>query len=516
MSGDVELGGPNLEIDGISEDAIHDGLPVAGHAHGMPVVVVRHNNQYCAVSGTCTHYGAPLADGICANGVLHCPWHHAEFDVTTGRVVGAPALSNLTAFTTSVRDGRVYVGSEKQIPPSPPVSSPESVVIVGAGAAGDAAAVALREYGYSGPITMFGTEWPADRPNLSKDFLAGNIPEEWIPIRSAEFYANHRITVVLDNDVVAIDRTNKMVSTRNGDAIRYGALLLATGAAPRTLPIPGADGGNVYYLRTYADSKSIVAAAQHATSAVVIGAGFIGLEVAAALRTRNIGVSIVAPEKIPLASIVGHTLGSFVADVHRKHGVQMYLENGVKRINADSVELTSGAVVPADIVVIGAGVIPRTELAEDASLLVDKGIVVNEFLQTADPAIWAAGDVARYPAPSGSSTRIEHWAHAQRMGAAAAMNIIGASKPFTAQPFFWSQHYDVTINVVGNAAGWDTEVVSGNPHNGEVLVGYRRNSDIVAVASIYRDKESLLAEQALTDGNQGALEDLLSVGTHLQ
>jgi NADPH-dependent 2,4-dienoyl-CoA reductase/sulfur reductase-like enzyme len=383
------------------------------------------------------------------------------------------------------------------------------VVIVGAGGAGAAAAEALRRYGYEGSVTLIGTEPPVDRPNLSKDYLAGTAPEEWIPLRTPQFYTDADIELIAGETVTAVSPGDRSVHLDSGRLIHYGALLLATGAEPRRLPVPGGELANVHYLRTLEDSRSIVTALDGVDRAVVVGAGFIGLEVAASLRQREIEVTVVAPEEIPLAQMVGETLGRYVADLHREHGVDFRLGRDVTEIGDSEVLLDDGTGLPVDLVVVGIGVVPRTGLAETSGLAVDDGVIVDDHLRTSDPHIWAAGDIARYPGPDGEPVRIEHWVLAERHGQTAARNMLGQDAPFTQPPFFWSQHYDVPINVTGHPAGFDEEIVTGDPYQRDVAVGYQKAGLITAVASIYRDRDSLRAEYALATGDQRTLRTLL-------
>jgi len=514
MGEDIELSGPDLTAEGVAEDRLTSDVPVVGHVDGKPVVVVATTDGVRAVGGSCTHYGGPLADGLCVGGEIRCPWHHAAFDLDTGEAVGAPALNPIPVYETTQRGGRIFVAGPKQQTgdrPAPP-SAPESVVIVGAGAAGAAAAEALRRHGYDGPISLIGAEAPVDRPNLSKDYLAGTAPEEWMPLRSPQFYAEAGIELITGETVTGIDPAGRSVHLDGGRELGYGALLVATGAEPRRLPVPGADLPHVHYLRSFDDSRAIIAALDNTSRAAVVGAGFVGLEVAASLRHRGIEVTVIAPEEIPLAHAVGEALGRFVADLHQEHGVVFRLGRGVTEIRPDTVVLDDGGEVDADLVVVGIGVIPRTELAEAARLAVDDGIIVDTRLRTTDSHIWAAGDVARYPDPDGEPVRVEHWVLAERQGQTAARNILGHDVSFTQPPFFWSQHYDVPINVTGHLTGWDEELVSGDPHQRDVLVGYRKAGVIRAVASVYRDRDSLRAEHALATGDQQRLAQLLGIG----
>jgi NADPH-dependent 2,4-dienoyl-CoA reductase/sulfur reductase-like enzyme/nitrite reductase/ring-hydroxylating ferredoxin subunit len=500
--------GPDLGNEGLPSDQLRIGEPVAGHVDGKPVVLIRTPDTIHVLGGSCTHYGGPLAQGLCSGGQIRCPWHHAAFDLETGEAMGAPALDPVPVYRVEERDGRIFATDPvRRLPSRTPPSAPESVVIVGSGAAGAAAAETLRREGYEGPIRLLGIEAPVDRPNLSKDYLAGTAPEEWIPLRSPGFYADAGIDLITA-EVIAIDRSSRTVHTRNGGEYRYEALLLAPGAVPKRLPVPGAERDHVRYLRTREDAEALIGRLHPGTRTVVIGAGFIGLEVAASLRHRDLPVTVVAPEEIPLATIVGPTLGRFVSELHRSHGVDMRLGRGVGSIGADSVTLDDGSEVPADLVVVGIGVAPATRLAEEAGLTVDNGIVVDDRLRTSDPHIWAAGDAANYPGPDGSRVRVEHWVAAERQGQAAARNILGHDQPFTDPPFFWSSHYDTTIRVTGFLGGWDEEVAVGDPFQGSVLVGLRSGGRIRGVASIRRDLDSLRAEEAFAGGDDAALETL--------
>lgn len=513
MAGDTKLSGPDMATEGLETGSLIGGAPTTAHFEGKPVVVIATNDAICAVGGSCTHYSGPLGEGLCVGMEIRCPWHHARFDLVTGEAVGAPALNPIAVYETEERDGRLFVTRRKEVSVEreAPESAPERIVIVGAGAAGAAAAEALRRHGHRGPISLIGEESPVDRPNLSKDYLAGTAPEEWVPLRSPGFYEEAGIDLITGVNVTSIDPETKGVELEDGRRLGYDALLLAPGAEPRRLRVPGSDLGHVHYLRTLEDSRRIIAALDGVTRAAVVGAGFIGLEVAASLRHRGVEVTVVAPEEIPLASVVGETLGRFIADLHREHGVVFELGRGVSEIRTGEVVLDDGTVVGADLVVVGVGVIPRTELAEAAGVPVEDGVIVDDRLRTTDPHIWAAGDVASYPGPDGSRVRVEHWVLAERQGQAAARNMLGHDVAFDEPPFFWSQHYDVPINVTGHAPGWEEEIVSGDPGERDVIVGYRDADGIRAVASIYRDLESLQAEEALATGDQAALQRLLGL-----
>jgi NADPH-dependent 2,4-dienoyl-CoA reductase/sulfur reductase-like enzyme len=336
---------------------------------------------------------------------------------------------------------------------------------------------------------------PVDRPNLSKDYLAGNAPEEWVPLRGDDFYAEHQIELRLKTAVTGIDARGREVVLGTGDRLAYDRLLLATGAEPVRLALPGMDLPHVHTLRTLGDCRAIIAQAAGARRAVVLGASFIGLEVAASLRARNVEVHVVAPEKRPMERILGAQMGDFVRKLHEEHGVNFHLEDTATAIDARQVRLKSGGTIDADLVVVGVGVRPRLTLAEKSGLAIDRGVTVDEYLETSAPGIFAAGDIARWPdSHSGAAIRVEHWVVAQRQGQAAALNMLGARERFVAVPFFWSQHYDVPINYVGHAENWDELAIDGDIAGRDCVLRYKRNGRVLAVASIYRDVDSLMAE----------------------
>jgi NADPH-dependent 2,4-dienoyl-CoA reductase/sulfur reductase-like enzyme/nitrite reductase/ring-hydroxylating ferredoxin subunit len=510
--GESKLSGPDL-TQGVQLSTIPEGGSLLGHAEGEPVLLVRSKADVFAVGATCTHYGGPLAEGLVVGEEVRCPWHHACFSLRTGEAVGAPALNSVPCFDLDVKNGRVVVLG-KRAPSTVRLATggPASVVIVGAGAAGNACAEGLRRESYGGPITMVGAEatGPVDRPNLSKDYLAGNAPEEWIPLRGDDFYREREIALIVGTRVVAIDTTAKRVDLEDGRSLTYGALVLATGAQPFRLPIPGADAPNVFTLRTLADSRAIVARAATAKRAVVVGASFIGLEVAASLRTRGLEVHVVGREEQPLRHVFGEQLAALVRRVHEEKGVVFHMASTPRSIDEGGVVLETGERIAGDFVVMGTGVRPDVALAEKAGLKVDRGIAVDAELRASAPGVWAVGDIARYPsARAGEAVRIEHWVVAERMGQLAAKNVLGAHHKYDGVPFFWSAHYDLTINLVGHAERWEREDVSGDLAARDAAVAYRRGDRTLAVATVGRDQLALRVEAAMERGDEAALRRLI-------
>jgi len=495
--------GPDL-TKGLSIDELPDGHMLAGHVGQDPVLLARRGDEFLAIGATCSHYGGPLAEGLMVEDTVRCPWHHACFSLRTGEALRAPALSPVACWTVERRDDKIFVRNRKEVPrskgkvaTSSAAGLPDKIVIVGGGAAGFAAAERLRREQWQGSIVMLSDDEasPVDRPNLSKDYLAGDAPEDWIPLRPDSYYAENDIALRLKTSVAAIDARAREVALANGDRVPYDRLLLATGAEPVRLTLPGAELPHVRLLRTLADCRAIIKLAATAHEVVVLGASFIGLEVAASLRARKLAVHVVAPDKRPMERILGPQMGDFVRALHEEHGVIFHLEDTASAIAGDQVTLKSGKTLTADLVVAGIGVRPRTQLAEQAGIALDRGVRVDAYLETSAPGVFAAGDIARWPDPhSGESIRVEHWVVAERQGQAAALNMLGQRKLFTAVPFFWSQHYDVPINYVGHAEKWDDLTIEGDFAAKDCLLRYKREGRVLAVASIFRDLDSLKAE----------------------
>jgi NADPH-dependent 2,4-dienoyl-CoA reductase/sulfur reductase-like enzyme/nitrite reductase/ring-hydroxylating ferredoxin subunit len=493
--------GPDLALGVGGADFKNDML--LGHVGREDVLLVRSGSEIFAIDAHCSHYHGPLADGLVVGTSVRCPWHHACFDLRTGEATRAPALSPLSVWKVEQEGGRIFV-RQKLDQPQPvkkaPADAPNRIVIVGGGAAGFAAAEMLRREGYGGQITMLSSDTapPVDRPNLSKDYLAGNAPEDWVPLRPTSFYSDFMINLHLATSVASIDVKASQLTLGDGKSLPYDRLLLATGAEPVKLPIPGADQPHVHTLRTLDDCRAIIRNAEGAKRAIVIGASFIGLEVAASLRARDIEVHVVAPEQRPMERILGPEMGDFIRALHEEHGVIFHLGNTVAAIDGKKATLKSGGVLEADLVVVGVGVRPRLTLAEQAGLAIDRGVSVNAHLETSAPGILAAGDIARWPDPhSRDNIRVEHWVVAERQGQTAARNMLGAREAFDAVPFFWSQHYDVPINYVGHAEKWDEIAVDGDIKGRDCLLRYKSGGRVLAVASIYRDLENLQEELAM-------------------
>jgi NADPH-dependent 2,4-dienoyl-CoA reductase/sulfur reductase-like enzyme/nitrite reductase/ring-hydroxylating ferredoxin subunit len=493
--------GPDL-TQGIAASEL-SGNMLVGHVSDDEILLVKSASEIFAIDAHCSHYHGPLADGLVAGESVRCPWHHACFDLRTGEAIRAPALSALAVWKVERQGDRIVV-RERREQPKPRikgvVDAPDRIVIVGGGAAGFAAAEMLRRQDYHGSITMLSNDdvAPVDRPNLSKDYLAGSAPEDWLPLRPDVFYEDNAIDLRLKAEVASIEPRARNVALADGRTVPYDRLLLATGAEPVRLPIPGSDQPHVHVLRSLADCRAIIALATAAKRAVVLGASFIGLEAAASLRARNIEVHVVGLEQRPMERVLGPEMGDFVRALHEEHGVIFHLGDTITAIEGKRATLKSGGVIEADLVVVGVGVRPRLALAERCGLAMDRGVSVNAYLETSASGIYAAGDIARWPdRHSGQNIRVEHWVVAERQGQTAACNMLGQHEAFDAVPFFWSQHYDVPINYVGHAEAWDEITVDGGIKGKDCLISYKSAGRRLAVASIYRDVASLEAELAL-------------------
>jgi NADPH-dependent 2,4-dienoyl-CoA reductase/sulfur reductase-like enzyme/nitrite reductase/ring-hydroxylating ferredoxin subunit len=499
--GSGELKGPDL-AEGYAVGELEEGVPVLGHKDGDAVLLVLLDGDVVAVGARCTHYGGALADGLVRGEQVRCPLHHACFSLRTGEALSAPALNPLPTWDVRIEDGHAYVGDKTGHDPlsdrGREADGPGDIVILGAGAAGSAAAEWLRREGFEGSITLIDPDEdaPYDRPNLSKDYLAGDAPEEWIPLRPDGFYEDHGVGRIVDR-ATRIDREGRRVLLEHGKPVGYDALLIATGASPRALPVPGGNGAHVHLLRSLADARSVIADAEGASKAVVIGASFIGTEVAASLRARGLEVTVVAPEEVPFERVLGAELGRMLKAEHEAHGVTFRLGHTVERIDAGRVVLDDATELDADLVVVGIGVRPATDLAEAAGLEVDDGIIVDARLRTSDDRIWAAGDSARWTDPgTGERVRIEHWVVAQRMGQAAARSMLGDEAPYRDVPFFWTHQFDVALRYVGHAAEWERVEGEGSGRDDRAF-RYLDGESLLALATIGRDRESLEAEAEL-------------------
>lgn len=478
------------------------------------ILLARVNDQFHAVSANCPHYGAPLAEGALCGTRLVCPWHHAVFNVVNGDLEEPPALDALVSYDVRVEGERVMVSLPEVTQERRPVrmvkcdalADPRQFVIIGAGAAGYAAAQTLREEGFRGNVVMITREnrVPYDRPNLSKDYLHGHADPEWMPLRTPEFFNEHDIRVVLNKEVTRVDAAAKTITFDSGETMEYDAALVATGGAPVRLNIPGSDLKNVCILRSFADADSIIETASHSRRCVVVGASFIGMEAAYSLRERGLDVTVVAPSSEPFELTLGREVGAVFRRMHEKHGVRFKLGSIVYGFegshNVEAVTLDNGERIETDMVVVGVGVRPVTRFLDGVELDHAGAVVVDSRLRAAE-GLYAAGDVVSFPdARTGERVRIEHWRTAQQQGRIAARNMLGHDLVFDRVPFFWTRQFDSALLYVGHATSWDEIVYQGNVFGHDFLAFYVKDNRVLAVAGMNRDREMAAIEELMRLG----------------
>lgn len=502
---------------------LKDGEMKQVEAGGTEILLACVRDKYFAVGAHCTHYGAPLVEGVLSGERIVCPWHHACFDITTGNLEESPAFDALPRFEVKIEGEQILVRMPESSPDrrTPPmtkrkIKDERQFIILGGGAAGFMAAQTLREEGFTGRVLMITREnrLPYDRPNLSKDYLQGHAEPAWMPLRDESFFTENDIEVLREKEVSKVDATANTITFNDGKILEFDSLLIATGGTPRRLPFQTGNQKNVLLLRSFADSDEIVAFAEAGKRAVVIGASFIGMETASSLRERGCEVTVVAPDKVPFEKILGARIGELFQKIHERKSVKFCLGRQVKNFEGEgglvnAVVLENGERVEVDFVVVGVGVTPATGFLEGAELHKDGGVIADEFLSIAEN-VYAAGDIVHFPDPrlSGQLTRIEHWRTAMQQGTTAARNMAGGHEPFTAVPFFWTKQFETRLNYVGHAREWDKIIVEGSIERQDFLAFYVKDGRILAVAGMNRDLEMAEFEEKLRLNNMPLPEQI--------
>ena len=512
------------EVSLASTSDLRDGEMKEISVDETKILLARVGDNFHAVSATCPHYGGPLAEGALCGTRVVCPWHHAAFNVVNGNLEDPPALDSLVSFQLRVEGERILVSlpEEAEDRRTPDMVQRDTsidsrqFVIIGAGAAGYAAAQTLREEGFRGSVVMITREdrAPYDRPNLSKDYLHGHAEPEWMPLRGEDFFNEHDITLLLNRDVTSVDARTKTITFDSGETMDYDALLVATGGAPVRLNMSGSDLKNVCVLRSFADADSIIETAKHSRRVVVVGASFIGMEAAYSLRERGLEVTVVAPSQEPFELTLGANVGALFRREHESHGIRFKLGNIVYRFEGthkiEAVVLDNGERIETDMVVVGVGVRPVTQFLEGVELDHAGGVVVDSRLRAAD-GLFAAGDIASFPDPrTGERVRIEHWRTAQQQGRTAARTMMGRNVTFDAVPFFWTRQFDIGLLYVGHAASWDEIIYRGDLALHDFLAFFVKGSRVLAVAGMNRDSEMAAAEELLRLDRMPTREQLQS------
>ena len=500
---------PDLTL-GVALADLDGGGLLAGRVGGADVMLAAWTDdagrpQVSALDAACTHRGAQLPSGLRVGDAVVCPFHHACFDLRTGEAVTAPAIAPLRRWEVRIEDGRVAVLASDPASSTPARVDDDRgvtrVVVVGGGAGGFAAVERLRRVGYEGALAMVSAEpgLPLDRTELSKNYLTGAKQAADLPLLTSDWYAEHDVEARLGVTATSLDLAERVVTLSDGAELGYDALVLATGSAPVRPNLPGFDRDDVLLLRTQADADAIVAASA-GRRVVVVGHGFIGMEVAAALRQRDLDVTVVAPGPVPMAGQLGADLGRVVRALHEEHGTR-FVEGRATGWDGTELRLEEGDPVPGDLLVVGLGVEPRTGLAEAAGLAVDDGVLVDATFESGVRGVFAVGDIARFPEPlTGRSVRVEHWAQAERSGALAAVNLLGGQQAITEPAFYWTAHFGVSFRLSGYAssladAGVDAAVDgAADGSAGELLVTFREADRVVAAAGLRRDHDLLVVE----------------------
>ena len=463
---------------------------------GQKILLLRAGEQVWAVGAECPHAGGPLARGVFADGKIMCPWHKATFCLRTGECVDPPAVDGIPAFPLKMVNGDILLDDGERAPARAPPSAGDlrHFVVLGAGGAGFSAAQTLREAGFTGKITLVSKEpeLPYDRTILSKYVLAGQEAGEKSPLQNDAFYEANKIERLV-NEIKNLDVKRKCVTFRDGKTLYYDAALIATGSAVIQPKFPGSALENVFSLRTQDDAERIVAAAKKATRVVVIGASFIGMEVAASLRERGLEVTVIAGEQAPFERQLGLEVGSVFRKIHEDKGVKFRFGAEVGRLEGEgsvaAVLLAGGERIDANIVVTGIGVRPETGFIKALAREKDEGLEVDAYLRFGDD-LYAAGDVAAFPSYGyGPLIRVEHWRVAEQQGRIAALNMLGQSAQYSVAPYFWTIQYGIRLDYVGHARGDDEIVIRGDIAEREFIAYYIRNGKVVGAAGMNFDKD---------------------------
>ncbi len=478
---------------------------------GNEILLCRIKDEFFALGAHCTHYGALLSNGVLSGDRIVCPLHHACFNAKTGSLIEPPAKDSLPKYHVNVENGKIFI----TLPINNPVSRlPEmaradiqkdkrTFVIIGGGAAGEVAAQTLREDGFTGKIILITQEnrAPYDRPNLSKDYLAGDAEESWMPLRDESFYNEFNIEVLLNLKAVNINFDDKHVEFDSGKKLKFDKLLLAPGSVPRTLDLPGKDLKNVFTLRSFDDAINIIEACKSSSRAVVIGASFIGMETAYSLRKRGLDVTIISVEEIPFERTFGKEVGMIFKKLHEDNGVKFKLSLTLKEFygneKVEAVVLQSGERIEAGLVIAGVGAKPATGFLPNHLLRKDGGVKVNEYFQVSED-VFAAGDIAAFTDwRTGEDIRIEHWRTAEQQGRIAAHNMAGIKTQFKGIPFFWTSQSGLDLQYVGRAVDWQEIIFLGDINSKEFLVLYVKDNKVAAAAGNKKEKEIAAIEELM-------------------
>ena len=491
------------------------------------VLLARHENTYYALHAYCSHYGAPLSEGAFSDGRIVCPWHHSCYNVATGDQIEPPGLDSLEAYHVAIEGEDIVVRVPDESSGHRVVDlsrrnaqDTRTIIVLGGGAAGEYAAEALRQHGFEGQLLMITkeAETPYDRPNCSKEYLMGEAPDEWMFLRSPDFYDNLDIERLHETTVSEVDAVSRTITLEDGERLAFDGIVLCTGGIPNSLDVPGSELEGIYTLRSLVDSAEIMQAGRSSINAVVVGASFIGMEVAYSLKELGVEeVTVVAPEKVPFARPLGERIGMMVKDIHEENEVRFRLGQTVKAFQGDGliqrVVLDDESIIDADLVVVGIGVRPATDFIKGLDMADDGSILVDETLQAA-PDVYAGGDIARFPDwRNGSSIRVEHWRLACQHGRLAGSNLAWSfsgdpRRPYRGVPFFWTVHFGTSIRYVGHIDSWDEIIYHGSPEDRKFIAFYVKGDDVLAAAGTGCDTEMSAIEELMRRERMPTIVDL--------
>ncbi|HYE58437.1 MAG TPA: FAD-dependent oxidoreductase [Rhodothermales bacterium] len=473
--------------------------------------------EVTALSSHCTHWGAPLSEGFVVGETVVCPWHRACFDLRSGACTGPPGMDALARYDVRREGDELVVTVPDEAPDRTPPSRKASgtgrtIVVVGLGGAGRSAADTLLSEGVEGCLVLVSAEahGPHDRPMLSKSYLRGE-DEDYLPLRDAAFYRARGADVRLGRRVTRLNAATKVLALDDGTALAYDVCILASGARPRPLDVPGANLRGVYTLRDTPDADEIRAAASRARHAVVVGSGFIGLEVAASLCQRGLGVTVVSRDALPLAHIVGERLARRILKGYEARGVHFVNEASVEAVlgvdRVERVRLTTGDEVEAGLVVAGLGVVPATDFVEGVERTPDGGIIVDAHLRAAD-GLFVAGDAAAFPLTGGRRVRIEHWRVASGHGRTAALGALGRNGVYRDVPYFWSNLLDFDFDLLGYPSREAEVHYDGDVDEGAFLAWFVREGRVEALLQSGRDDVAMATYALISAGHLPAYAEI--------
>ncbi len=493
------------------------------------VLVCNVDGNYYALGAHCTHYGAPLSDGILDDGRIVCPWHHACFNAKNGDLLEPPAMDSLPRFEVKIENDEIKIVipdslEQSRVPDMAAFNKSGDkriFVIVGAGSAGYAAAQAMREAGFTGSIIMITQEnkAPYDRPNLSKNYLQGDFDPAWMPLRPDDFYEKYGIELVFNKKIKEINTQNKTIIVANTEKLTYDKLLIATGGIPNKFNIPGSDLKNIFYLRSQNDSDRIIEASKKVKKVVVAGSSFIGLEAAFSLCKRGMDVTVVAHEKVPFEKLFGKEVGRLFQTQHEELGIKFELGTGIVKFegndNVKAVILEKGEKIETEMVVAGIGVKPLTDYLMNFDKEKDGSVKVDTHFKAGDD-FYAAGDIASFKYwYTGNQIRIEHWRTAQQQGRVAGFNMAGKNTEYKSIPFFWTMQAGLGLRYVGYADEWDETVIWGDIPSKNFIAFYVKEDKVLAASGNGRDKEMTIIEELMRKNKMPSAEILRNNTTDL-